>query len=55
MDKIDFVFAYFLSLVSALALTFISDWNQKILYLVASTSIVVIVAFVSSWAEKEVI
>ncbi len=28
--------------------------NQKILYLVVSTSIIVLISFMSSWAEKEV-
>ena len=53
MDTIDFMFAYLLSLISALALTFIPDWNSKIAYLVISTAIVVVIAFTSSLVEKE--
>ena len=51
MDKIDFVFAYLLAFINVLALNFIPDWNSKILYLVASTAIVFVVAYACSWIE----
>jgi len=53
MDKVDFVFAYLLSFISALALTYIPGLNHKIVYLVISTVIVFVVALMSSWIEKE--
>ena len=55
MDIIDVVFAYALSLITAIALTVIPDLNHKIMYLVFSTILVIIASFVRAWTEKEVI
>jgi len=54
VDKLDMVFAYALSLITAIALNIIPDLNHKVMYLVVSTAIVFVVAFMSSWVEKEV-
>ncbi len=55
VDKLDLVFAYLLSLITAIALNVIPDLNQKIVYLVISSVLVIIVSFVRALTEKEVI
>jgi hypothetical protein len=54
MDAIDFLFAYLLSLFSAVVLNLIPDWNHKLLYLLISTAMVIVASWVRAWAEKEV-
>ena len=55
VDELDVLFAYVLSLITAISLTVIPDLNRKMLYLVISSVMFGIAVFAKALYEREVI